>query len=101
MIYFLFVGEAELRSICDVFFVAGTSFLQILISDWLIQILYLRLFFVLHFCDIVTIEEFFFLLQILMSATLDAERFSEYFGGCPVVQVPGFTYPVSSPPFSL
>ncbi|KAF8083144.1 hypothetical protein N665_0790s0007 [Sinapis alba] len=31
---------------------------------------------------------------ILMSATLDAERFSGYFGGCPVVQVPGFTYPV-------
>lgn len=34
-----------------------------------------------------------------MSATLDAERFSGYFGGCPVVQVPGFTYPVNSPPF--
>ncbi|VVA90212.1 unnamed protein product [Arabis nemorensis] len=31
---------------------------------------------------------------ILMSATLDAERFSGYFGGCPIVQVPGFTYPV-------
>ncbi|XP_010457807.1 PREDICTED: DExH-box ATP-dependent RNA helicase DExH2-like isoform X2 [Camelina sativa] len=31
---------------------------------------------------------------ILMSATLDAERFSEYFGGCPVVRVPGFTHPV-------
>ncbi|KAL0740756.1 hypothetical protein Bca4012_082269 [Brassica carinata] len=31
---------------------------------------------------------------ILMSATLDAERFSGYFGGCPVVRVPGFTYPV-------
>ncbi|KAL1202084.1 DExH-box ATP-dependent RNA helicase DExH2 [Cardamine amara subsp. amara] len=31
---------------------------------------------------------------ILMSATLDAKRFSEYFGGCPVVRVPGFTYPV-------
>ncbi|KAI3991878.1 hypothetical protein MKX01_012823 [Papaver californicum] len=31
---------------------------------------------------------------ILMSATLDAERFSQYFGGCPVVRVPGFTYPV-------
>ncbi|EOA39070.1 hypothetical protein CARUB_v10011734mg, partial [Capsella rubella] len=31
---------------------------------------------------------------ILMSATLDAERFSDYFGGCPVVRVPGFTYPV-------
>ncbi|KAK9152429.1 hypothetical protein Syun_010738 [Stephania yunnanensis] len=33
---------------------------------------------------------------ILMSATIDAERFSEYFGGCPVVRVPGFTYPVKS-----
>lgn len=31
---------------------------------------------------------------ILMSATLDAERFSNYFGGCPVIRVPGFTYPV-------
>ncbi|XP_010522055.1 PREDICTED: DExH-box ATP-dependent RNA helicase DExH6 [Tarenaya hassleriana] len=31
---------------------------------------------------------------ILMSATLDAGRFSEYFGGCPVIRVPGFTYPV-------
>ncbi|GAV60000.1 DEAD domain-containing protein/Helicase_C domain-containing protein/R3H domain-containing protein/HA2 domain-containing protein/OB_NTP_bind domain-containing protein/Ank_2 domain-containing protein [Cephalotus follicularis] len=33
---------------------------------------------------------------ILMSATLDAERFSQYFGGCPVIRVPGFTYPVKS-----
>ncbi|KAF8043525.1 hypothetical protein BT93_A1751 [Corymbia citriodora subsp. variegata] len=33
---------------------------------------------------------------ILMSATLDAERFSNYFGGCPVIRVPGFTYPVRS-----
>ncbi|GJN14786.1 hypothetical protein PR202_gb01645 [Eleusine coracana subsp. coracana] len=32
---------------------------------------------------------------VLMSATLDAERFSKYFDGCPVIQVPGFTYPVS------
>ncbi|KAJ4891353.1 helicase in vascular tissue and tapetum [Raphanus sativus] len=31
---------------------------------------------------------------ILMSATLDAERFSGYFGGCHVVRVPGFTHPV-------
>ena len=30
-----------------------------------------------------------------MSATLDAERFSGYFGGCPVVRVPGFTHPVN------
>lgn len=29
-----------------------------------------------------------------MSATIDAERFSQYFGGCPVIRVPGFTYPV-------
>ncbi|CAN1229356.1 DExH-box ATP-dependent RNA helicase DExH6 [Linum perenne] len=34
-------------------------------------------------------------LQIMMSATLDAERFSQYFGGCPVIRVPGFTFPVN------
>lgn len=31
---------------------------------------------------------------ILMSATLDAELFSSYFDGAPVVHIPGFTYPV-------
>lgn len=31
---------------------------------------------------------------ILMSATLDAELFSSYFCGAPVVHIPGFTYPV-------
>lgn len=31
---------------------------------------------------------------ILMSATLHEELFSKYFGGCPVVRVPGFTFPV-------
>ncbi|XP_021898474.1 DExH-box ATP-dependent RNA helicase DExH6-like isoform X2 [Carica papaya] len=31
-----------------------------------------------------------------MSATLDADRFSRYFGGCPVICVPGFTYPVKT-----
>ena len=31
---------------------------------------------------------------ILMSATLNAEKFSEYFANCPVVTIPGFTYPV-------
>ncbi|KAF8408631.1 hypothetical protein HHK36_004694 [Tetracentron sinense] len=33
---------------------------------------------------------------ILMSATIDAERFSQYFGGCPTIRVPGFTYPVKT-----
>uniref|UniRef100_J3L4G1 RNA helicase n=2 Tax=Oryza brachyantha TaxID=4533 RepID=J3L4G1_ORYBR len=33
---------------------------------------------------------------VLMSATIDAERFSKYFSGCPVIQVPGFTYPVKT-----
>ncbi|XVF14443.1 hypothetical protein REPUB_Repub09cG0060600 [Reevesia pubescens] len=33
---------------------------------------------------------------VLMSATLDAERFSRYFGGCPIIRVPGFTYPVKA-----
>lgn len=29
-----------------------------------------------------------------MSATVEADRFSSYFGNCPVVSVPGRTYPV-------
>ncbi|KAK9676282.1 hypothetical protein RND81_11G066600 [Saponaria officinalis] len=33
---------------------------------------------------------------ILMSATLDAELFSSYFGGAPLVNIPGFTYPVET-----
>ncbi|KAL6983216.1 DExH-box ATP-dependent RNA helicase DExH6 [Sarracenia purpurea var. burkii] len=33
---------------------------------------------------------------VLMSATLDAERFSQYFGGSPIIRVPGFTYPVKT-----
>lgn len=33
---------------------------------------------------------------ILMSATLNAELFSSYFGGAPVIHIPGFTYPVRS-----
>uniref|UniRef100_UPI00398F0B32 ATP-dependent RNA helicase DHX30 n=1 Tax=Pristiophorus japonicus TaxID=55135 RepID=UPI00398F0B32 len=31
---------------------------------------------------------------ILMSATSDTQRISEYYGNCPVVTVPGFMYPV-------
>ncbi|XP_021591951.1 DExH-box ATP-dependent RNA helicase DExH5, mitochondrial isoform X2 [Manihot esculenta] len=33
---------------------------------------------------------------ILMSATLDAELFSSYFGGAPILRIPGFTYPVQT-----
>ncbi|CAK7326664.1 unnamed protein product [Dovyalis caffra] len=33
---------------------------------------------------------------ILMSATLDAELFSSYFGGAPILHIPGFTYPVQT-----
>uniref|UniRef100_A0A7N0RJX1 RNA helicase n=4 Tax=Kalanchoe fedtschenkoi TaxID=63787 RepID=A0A7N0RJX1_KALFE len=33
---------------------------------------------------------------IIMSATLDAEMFSNYFDGCPVIRVPGFTHPVKA-----
>jgi ATP-dependent RNA helicase DHX36 len=33
---------------------------------------------------------------VLMSATLNADLFAGYFGGCPVINVPGFTHPVSS-----
>jgi len=31
---------------------------------------------------------------VLMSATLNAERFSNYFGGCPTVSIPGRAQPV-------
>ncbi|EIM24205.1 P-loop containing nucleoside triphosphate hydrolase protein [Wallemia mellicola CBS 633.66] len=31
---------------------------------------------------------------ILMSATVDSEKISAYFGGCPVISVPGRTFPV-------
>lgn len=33
---------------------------------------------------------------ILMSATLNAQLFSEYFNHCPTFHIPGFTYPVRS-----
>lgn len=29
-----------------------------------------------------------------MSATVDAEKLSSYFGGCPVLKIPGRTFPV-------
>ena len=31
---------------------------------------------------------------VLMSATLNVALFTEYFDGCPLIQVPGYTYPV-------
>ncbi|XP_017752422.1 PREDICTED: ATP-dependent RNA helicase DHX36-like [Eufriesea mexicana] len=31
---------------------------------------------------------------LLMSATLNSERFSEYYDNCPMIHIPGFTYPV-------
>ena len=33
---------------------------------------------------------------VLMSATMDTERFSAYFGGAPIFKVPGRTYPVKT-----
>eukprot|EP00026_Physarum_polycephalum_P000203 Phypoly_transcript_00203.p1 GENE.Phypoly_transcript_00203~~Phypoly_transcript_00203.p1 ORF type:complete len:1178 (-),score=157.51 Phypoly_transcript_00203:119-3652(-) len=32
---------------------------------------------------------------VLMSATLDATLFSKYFGGCPIIDIPGRTFPVT------
>ena len=31
-----------------------------------------------------------------MSATVDAEKISDFFGGCPTLSVPGRTFPVST-----
>ncbi|XP_017436117.1 DExH-box ATP-dependent RNA helicase DExH6 isoform X4 [Vigna angularis] len=33
---------------------------------------------------------------ILMSGSFDATRFSQYFGACPIIYVPGLTYPVKN-----
>lgn len=33
---------------------------------------------------------------VLMSATVDAEKISAFFGGCPTLSVPGRTFPVNS-----
>ena len=29
-----------------------------------------------------------------MSATLNSEQFSKYYNDCPMIHIPGFTYPV-------
>ena len=29
-----------------------------------------------------------------MSATVNAEKFADFFGACPIIRVPGRTYPV-------
>ena len=36
---------------------------------------------------------------LLMSATLNVQLFTDYFSGCPLLQVPGYTYPVQVLPF--
>ena len=33
---------------------------------------------------------------IIMSATIDLQLFARYFGGCPVIQVPGRLYPIKT-----
>lgn len=33
---------------------------------------------------------------VLMSATLDSEQFSEYFGNCPIIKVPGHLFDVKT-----
>lgn len=37
---------------------------------------------------------------VVMSATLEAEKVAEYFGGAPVISVPGRTFPVTEAPVS-
>jgi ATP-dependent RNA helicase DHX36 len=31
-----------------------------------------------------------------MSATLNGSQFAEYYGGCPVLHIPGFMFPVTA-----
>lgn len=44
------------------------------------------------FCDTRDINHYHRV--ILMSATVDADKISSFFGGCPVIHVPGRTFPV-------
>ena len=38
---------------------------------------------------------------VLMSATVNEAAFSAYFGNCPTLQIPGFTFPVKVCPRSV
>lgn len=38
---------------------------------------------------------------IIMSATIDTDMFSEYYDGAPVLEIPGFTYPVKQVSFQI
>jgi len=63
----VFVDEVHERDL-------NTDFLLIILKDLLLRRKSLKL--------------------VLMSATLNAERFSDYFGGCPTVSIPGRAQPV-------
>lgn len=63
----VFVDEVHERDL-------NTDFLLIVLKDLLVRRKYLKL--------------------VLMSATLNANAFSDYFAGCPVVSIPGRAYPV-------
>jgi ATP-dependent RNA helicase DHX36 len=63
----VFVDEVHERDL-------NTDFLLIVLKDLLARRISLKL--------------------VLMSATLNATAFSNYFGGCPVVSIPGRTFPV-------
>ena len=63
----VFVDEVHERDL-------NTDFLLIILKDLLVRRKSLKL--------------------VLMSATLNAERFSEFFGGCPTVSIPGRVQPV-------
>jgi ATP-dependent RNA helicase DHX36 len=73
-------GDPDLASVSHVFVDEtherdlNTDFLLIILKDLLLRRKSLKL--------------------ILMSATLKAEAFAEYFGGCAVVSIPGRTHPV-------
>jgi HrpA-like RNA helicase len=39
-------------------------------------------------------NDHFALIQIVTSATLNAQKFSAYFNNCPIIRIPGRVYPV-------
>jgi ATP-dependent RNA helicase DHX36 len=48
------------------------------------------------FCESSLISSSCLVQVILMSATLNGSQFAEYYGGCPVLHIPGFMFPVTA-----
>jgi ATP-dependent RNA helicase DHX57 len=75
-----------------------SDFLLMVLRDLLPKHPHLRYVLSFLFCCIVMVHCLFCVLLsvVLMSATMNSALFSQYFGGAPVITIPGRTFPVRS-----